>query len=183
MPNAPKRPCPTPGCPELTSRGPCPQCARTRDRFRGTRTARGYSNDWLRLRAWFISQPENVLCARCTKEGRTTQAQEVDHIVPFNGTHDPKRLDPQNLQSLCIPCHRSKHFSPPGYDNAWLRLREEFINHPDHVLCCMCQAQGVTRRAQEVDHVIPFNGKNDPLRLDPKNLQSLCVDHHRKKHA
>jgi 5-methylcytosine-specific restriction endonuclease McrA len=51
-----------------------------------------------------------VLCAICQNQGRTTLAQEVDHIVPFNGKDDPLRLDPQNLQSLCIPHHREKHF-------------------------------------------------------------------------
>ncbi|MCC7419957.1 MAG: HNH endonuclease [Planctomycetaceae bacterium] len=29
-----------------------------------------------------------------------------------------------------------------------------------------------------VDHRIPFNGPDDPLRLDPSNLQSLCRRHH-----
>jgi 5-methylcytosine-specific restriction protein A len=114
MPSAPLRPCSTPGCGVLVAKGKCPTHARTKELHRGSRHERGYDNAWLRLRAWFISQPENVLCVRCTREGRTTRAQEVDHIVEFKGVHDPLRLDPRNLQSLCIPCHRAKHFSPPG---------------------------------------------------------------------
>jgi 5-methylcytosine-specific restriction protein A len=49
------------------------------------------------------------------------------------------------------------------------------------VLCAQCQKEGRTTIAQEVDHIVPFKGKNDPLRLDTKNLQSLCIDHHRRK--
>jgi len=109
MPSAPLRPCAQPGCGVLVVKGRCPTHTRTQELYRGTRTQRGYSNDWLRLRAWFMAQPDHVLCSICSKLGKTTRAQEVDHIVPFTSTDDPLRLDPQNLQSLCIPCHREKH--------------------------------------------------------------------------
>jgi 5-methylcytosine-specific restriction protein A len=110
MPSAPLRPCTQLGCSALVPRGRCPTHARTQELHRGSRHQRGYDNAWLRLRAWFISQPEHVLCAICTAQGRTTLAQEVDHIVPFTSKDDPRRLDPANLQSLCIPHHREKHY-------------------------------------------------------------------------
>jgi 5-methylcytosine-specific restriction protein A len=52
----------------------------------------------------------------------------------------------------------------------------------EHVLCAQCEQEGQTTLAQEVDHIVPFKGKDDPLRLDPKNLQSLCSYHHHQKH-
>jgi 5-methylcytosine-specific restriction endonuclease McrA len=55
-----------------------------------------------------MAQPEHQLCALCWKDGRVTRAAELDHIVPFIGRDDPKRLDPTNLQPLCIPHHREK---------------------------------------------------------------------------
>ena len=35
----------------------------------------------------------------------------------------------------------------------------------------------------EVDHIVPFKGKDDPLRLDETNLQSLCRPCHATKTA
>ena len=44
------------------------------------------------------------LCRYCTKMGVITAATVVDHIKPHRGD---ERLahDPNNLQSLCKPCH------------------------------------------------------------------------------
>lgn len=39
---------------------------------------------------------------------------------------------------------------------------------------------GVTA-ADDVDHIIRFEGLDDPLRLDPRSLQSLCRPHHNEK--
>ena len=80
-----------------------------RDRTHGSRTQRGYDEHWQRLRAWFIRQPENVLCHLCEAEGFVKLAREVDHIVPFRNVRDPLRLDANNLQSLCVRHHREKH--------------------------------------------------------------------------
>lgn len=46
------------------------------------------------------------LCRHCTAAGRVTLALEVDHVVPLAAGGAP--LDPNNLQSLCIPCHQAK---------------------------------------------------------------------------
>jgi 5-methylcytosine-specific restriction endonuclease McrA len=58
---------------------------------------------WMRRRArWFSDHP---LCVLCDAAGRTALAQELDHIVPLwaggSGADD-------NLQGLCIECHRAK---------------------------------------------------------------------------
>jgi 5-methylcytosine-specific restriction endonuclease McrA len=49
-----------------------------------------------------------VLCRACEAAGCVTLAQEVDHVQPFEGLTDPRRLDPSNLQPLCTRCHRKK---------------------------------------------------------------------------
>ena len=66
--------------------------------------ARGYDGAWKRVRAWFIRL--HPLCAHCLTKGRVTPVADVDHIVPI--AQGGARLDADNLQSLCRPCHRRK---------------------------------------------------------------------------
>src|SRR5688572_4286356 len=109
-PARPQRPClGSPTCPNLvTSGGRCPEHRQEAERVKGSRIARGYDKDWIRLREWFVRQPENVLCRMCQAAGRTTLTTEVDHVIPFNGLRDPLRLAVSNLQGLCADCHRKK---------------------------------------------------------------------------
>lgn len=53
----------------------------------------------------------NPLCAECERQGRYTPAAELDHIVPIahGGTDDW-----QNLQGLCVECHRIKSAREAG---------------------------------------------------------------------
>ena len=46
------------------------------------------------------------LCEQCLKQGRTTPAEEVHHIIPLSrgGTHST-----DNLMSLCQSCHNKIH--------------------------------------------------------------------------
>lgn len=64
-----------------------------------------------------------------------------------------------------------------GYDRQWRKLRNKFIKQ--NPLCAHCLPKVVP--AQHVDHIVPFSGKSDPLRLDWKNLQSLCQACHTRK--
>ena len=64
--------CASVGCPTLVKRdafrGLCPECARKRDRERGTTTERGYGAEFRATRAaWAdrISAGERVICWRC----------------------------------------------------------------------------------------------------------------------
>lgn len=59
-----------------------------------------------------------------------------------------------------------------GYDHTWANLRNAYL--AQHPLCEHCEQRGRVEPAREVDHIKPFNGRDDPLRLDWKNLQSLC---------
>jgi 5-methylcytosine-specific restriction protein A len=56
----------------------------------------------------------NPLCAECLKEDLRVAAVEVDHVIPFEGLDDPKRLDPDNLQSLCKAHHSRKTAKEDG---------------------------------------------------------------------
>lgn len=116
------RPCLEPGCPELcpagVSRCVPHQAARDqkRDQIRGTARSRGYDAAWDKLsREWRRRFP---VCgqridghryadhSRCTRDSRIVAAECVDHIVPIKA--GGARLDPRNLQSLCLACNSRK---------------------------------------------------------------------------
>lgn len=66
-------------------------------------TPRQRGRGWMERRAkWLRAHP---LCCHCDAEGRTTLAEEVDHIVPLwkQGLDDDS-----NFQSLCKPHHEAK---------------------------------------------------------------------------
>lgn len=120
MTKAFKQPCQHPGCRDYAL-PKAKYCAkhqeqhkrelRARDAKRGTRTERGYSNVWLKSAKVFLAQ--HSLCAECLKQGRTTPATEVDHIVPHKG--DQKLFwDVNNWQSLCHECHSRKTATEDG---------------------------------------------------------------------
>lgn len=68
-----------------------------------------------------------------------------------------------------------------GYDGDWRTVRGKHAD--ENPLCEQCLEHGVIRPMKEVDHIIPFQGKGDPLRLDETNLQSLCRQCHANKTA
>jgi 5-methylcytosine-specific restriction enzyme A len=92
------------GCGKVTTRGSrCGPCQATWDtqheRTRGTRTQRGYGNDWLRLSKQAIAhQP---WCSQCG----TSEDLTADHLVPLaaGGTSTP-----ENVQVLCRRCNSGK---------------------------------------------------------------------------
>jgi len=73
---------------------------------RGTAPQRGYDHRWRKLRNAKLAY--DPLCEVCMAMGYTEPAQDVDHIQPFDGKHDPKRLEWANLQSICRECHARK---------------------------------------------------------------------------
>lgn len=66
-----------------------------------------------------------------------------------------------------------------GYDGRWRKYRLAFLH--EHPVCRACEAQGEYRLATDVDHIIPVNGKDDPLFWDTENHQPLCSKHHKAK--
>ena len=61
-----------------------------------------YGRPWRRLRDAHLAKAP--LCAFCEAIGRVTAATVADHKVPHKGDKT-LFLDPNNLQSLCKPCH------------------------------------------------------------------------------
>lgn len=114
MPMRAPKPCAHGGCHTLVRGTYCPThakqhaTARSRaDRTKyGTAREQGYDTLWQKVRAQHIAR--HPLCAECKAKGWVVRAKDVDHIVPFGGLGDPRRLDPDNLQSLCRACHNRK---------------------------------------------------------------------------
>jgi len=75
------------------------QTAIEHDERRGSARERGYDYRWEKVRDWY--RASHPLCEVC---GRPMD--HVDHIVPLRDGGE--RLDPDNLQSLCKPCHDKK---------------------------------------------------------------------------
>jgi 5-methylcytosine-specific restriction endonuclease McrA len=69
--------------------------------------------------------------------------------------------------------------SQRGYLDGWPELRDYYkAAHPYCEDCPYPRASYV-----EVDHIIPFDGMDDPLRLDEDNLRTRCRRHHAAKTA
>jgi 5-methylcytosine-specific restriction protein A len=109
LPERSKKMCAIPGCPNMTTSRWCdehkktPAIARPYDARRGSASSRGYDAAWKKLRLVALRR-DLYLCQDCLKTGRPTQAEEVHHIISIAEDAD-KRLDLDNLLSLCGPCH------------------------------------------------------------------------------
>lgn len=100
MPMAAPRPCTYPGCCTLVARGLCLVHRRS---YAKQLPKRLRGDAGMRRRRLFLNA--HPLCVHCTSEGRTSAAQEVDHVVPLS-EGGPDEWD--NLQALCRPHHAAK---------------------------------------------------------------------------
>jgi len=99
-----------PGCAGVVRNGVCTVCGpkrrlsrRQHDEQRGSAAARGYGHHWRKVRAMQLRR--SPFCEHCARDGKTTVASEVDHIVARrDGGSDAF----ENLQSLCKSCHSKK---------------------------------------------------------------------------
>ena len=62
------------------------------------------TSQWKNLREQYINA--HPLCERCEDQGYIVEGREVDHIVEIEDGGD--KTDPDNLQTLCVSCHRKK---------------------------------------------------------------------------
>lgn len=115
MPKRAKKPCAYPGCSKLVSgQTYCEKHfkevekkrQKLYDRYqRNKKIARFYSNArWQKLRDRKLKH--DPLCEHCLPDV-VTPATEVDHIIPVEVDWS-RRLDWNNLQSLCHSCHMKK---------------------------------------------------------------------------
>ena len=112
----PKKPCAHVGCPGLTHEKFCEvhkgEKYRQPDRNRPSAAARGYGWRWQKIRRAYLNA--NPICVVCLAEGRTTAADQVDHIEPLSagGTNEES-----NLRSMC----RHHHSQRTARESAWGR--------------------------------------------------------------
>ena len=67
-----------------------------RERLRGSA--------WIKIRARIMAR-DHGLCLSCQRQGKVTQATEVDHISEVaDGGSD----DDANLEAICHPCNEAK---------------------------------------------------------------------------
>ncbi len=114
MPRKPLTPCSQPGCPELTSGGPCEAHKAQREAQREERGTSARGLRWVRRRkAYIYSNPWCLLCGRA--------ATVADHYplsrkqLVAKGVADPDAF--AHLRPLCVPCHNretAKH-QPGGW--------------------------------------------------------------------
>ncbi len=80
-------------------------------RKRNTAHERGYGSAWRKVRQQALERDKH-LCQDCLAKGRTTVAEQVDHIIPKakGGTDDLS-----NCRSLCRPCHDDKSARDLGH--------------------------------------------------------------------
>lgn len=167
MPTAAPRPCARSGCARLvTANRYCVEHSRERgfaaltrqdfDRRRGTRTARGYNNTWLKASKTF--RLKHPLCKRCEEQGRLTSAAVTDHVIPHYGDQT-LFWDESNWQALCKSCHDAKTAREDGPAHAmpeWLPLPTCEV-----ILVCGPPAAGkssrVKARALEGDTIIDLD--------------------------
>jgi 5-methylcytosine-specific restriction protein A len=127
----PPQPCAEPGCGALTRSNRCPAHEKAYEKAqetrRGSATARGYDRTWQRLsRAVRADEP---LCRLCAREGRTTPATLVDHIVPLRERPD-LRLVRSNLQPLCASCHSGVKQAQEAADRKAGRAHDDGARRP-----------------------------------------------------
>ena len=68
--------------------------------------------------------------------------------------------------------------SERGYGWKWQKARLAYLKA--HPLCVVCQAEGVVKAADTVDHKVPHKGDRE-LFWDADNWQSLCAEHHNRE--
>lgn len=112
MPNLPMRSCTVPGCPVLSTGGPCEQHRKQRRQEADSRKDRATralydTQRWHRFRAAYLASHPLCVDPFGLHGDTPVLAKIVDHIQDHHGD---ERLawDEDNLQGLCVSCHSTK---------------------------------------------------------------------------
>ena len=98
------KPCGKPGCPALVKGRFCRDHARSTDQARGTATERGYDKDWATFRVAHIGNT----CENCGVHRDDSEWPLELHHIDGLGPKGPRGRDPENIETLCKPCHTTK---------------------------------------------------------------------------
>ncbi|GAX06955.1 HNH endonuclease [Secundilactobacillus pentosiphilus] len=71
-----------------------------------------HSSDWRSVRE-LVLRRDHFLCQECLRQGIVHTGNTVHHIVPLKDDWN-KRLDLDNLETICLACHNKEHFEK-GY--------------------------------------------------------------------
>lgn len=66
-----------------------------------------HSGEWRAVRQRVLER-DHYLCQVCKRAGHITPATTVHHITPVRVDYS-KRLDPDNLETICKACHNAEH--------------------------------------------------------------------------
>lgn len=121
MPEKAKKPCAYPGCINLIQDGRfCfehqnenQKQRRESDKYYDDHLRNQKTKQFYKSRAWQAARRkaltrDNYLCQDCLSENRITRADTVHHLVEISVDWS-KRLDINNLVSLCASCHNMRH--------------------------------------------------------------------------
>lgn len=120
MAGKPKRPCAEPGCNELTRNTYCKSHLENAQKIaqensykkRDKKSQSLYNSyEWQKLRQLAMKR-DNYLCQSCLREGVLASADVVHHLVEVRDDWS-KRLDLDNLESVCHGCHNVEHKAYP----------------------------------------------------------------------
>lgn len=97
--------------------------------------------------------------------------------ITYADKQERHRLNKQTYHKRMNSKHEGK-YQQFYHGTEWKKLSHHWLMM--HPLCVDCEAQGIYRKGDLVDHVIEL--RDDwSKRLDPSNLQTLCYACHNKK--
>lgn len=115
MPNKPLHLCYKPNCSNLTRERYCETHKQEINKYNKERTDKDYvrfyySKEWQQLRMLVLKR-DGYLCVSCRSKGIVKLAEMVHHKIPIKIDYN-KRLDLDNLESLCEACHNKIDHNP-----------------------------------------------------------------------
>ena len=98
-----------------------------------------HSKEWKLARSQALAR-DHYLCQVCLKRGLVKSANTVHHIIPIKDNFK-KRLDLNNLETICLECHNQEHQErgsnePERYKKLKARKRKAYVfkANPDYKL-------------------------------------------------
>lgn len=79
----------------------------TKHRYDGYYDEFYHSSDWQAVRQAVLER-DHYLCQVCMRRGVVKQATTVHHLIPLRADY-AKRLDMDNLETICQACHNQEH--------------------------------------------------------------------------